>query len=1380
MKLKNAAIICVLMQLVTFLIISTGALSLWQGTGFENNIILGFEPAAPDNLEAVNVTITSINSTQQIGSAFLYCNFTRNGEYAEGGYTFKFTNSAHTKMYCEIPSIQNTGGTEVDFYVVAYDEINSPIASDTFSYIVVKNGSWPYSSFDENILLTYEPQNPNPYQEVEITLQSRHSNVPITSAEIAWEIETPGQSRRTGAASFNSLNPTTWNVTLPGYEGDSNVTFTITAYDQYYSPITSQEHLYSIGSFGTVYVYDMAVEVIDDYLKEPASGATVTIRNDSGIVHTGVTTSQGLLMTPVKFHSGDYTIEVEYKSNTQTKEISIPYNDNNQITFTFEAQAVVVKDFVEFPNLYSYAGLIGALILPLLFCWVFYNKQRRRLLDLTEKKKTFGRNDEEDKKTFGTIFWDAFSKETKQPKIFIPVSFFALGVLGAVFIPFYPWWAILILASFIGVVSYKFPYSALLLLCIFITGSAAYQSPEFGLVFLMFSLVIMLCSFYDWRFGYLVFLMVFLSRFGVSFMVPIITAMIFTTFLGIAVTLCAGVFLVLIVSASDYHVLGLIAGAPHSTAFMVFSKPVVEDFTPGTYAAVMSKIAGANSDVIGSVLSEGFATSMLPFFVLAFWCFGIFLLSYIVDEKKRLSFVKLREWLGYPLSSRKFKEVTIISICIVVLSSFATIYWFGYLNNPNTLSTITWVLFFVGAGFVIFTTVVSCLIVREMFREYFTSKIGVSVVGARISEMSDLAKTTFDQVGGLEDVKMDIKESVLVPLLRPDIADKFGVEPARGILLFGAPGCGKTLTMKALATELNIEMFTVKCGDLMSKWYGESETRMMKLFQTAKERKPAIIFFDEIDSVAKRRDLYSADDVTPRLLSIMLSELDGMDRSTGIIIVGSTNKPELVDPALLRPGRFDKIMYVPPPDFSERIDILKVHMAGKPLADGIKLEELSKRTEGFSGADLANLVKEAATNAMRRSMQTKQITTITQNDFLDILPRIKPSISLTMKEEYERIKMRYERKVHDQCRNEEKKVVTLDVVAGMEDIKKQLRESVILPLTKRKLVEKFKLRVGRAILLHSPPGCGKTYLMKALANQYGIPFSEVTGSELKNAIGADGTLAIKGLWSSVRDIAPAILFISDIESIASKKNLKEEDGKKALSIFLSLLDNIQPTDRVVVVATCENPDDLDPSLFMRGRFDKRISIPPPDSASRRKIFEQNLKSVPKIGKIDYEVLAGSTESFSGEDVFAVVEEAKILALSGEDIFAKPKDGNKKPLGVRMEHLLNAIKKVTPSVAEWEKRMKEAAESEVIEAPKPIAPPLEPEVPIVLKPHPKPFDSFPPPPPPPPQKVPTDEDIAMMTIAQLENECKRLGLKPYGKKVVLQERLQDYLKNQGDI
>jgi SpoVK/Ycf46/Vps4 family AAA+-type ATPase len=224
-----------------------------------------------------------------------------------------------------------------------------------------------------------------------------------------------------------------------------------------------------------------------------------------------------------------------------------------------------------------------------------------------------------------------------------------------------------------------------------------------------------------------------------------------------------------------------------------------------------------------------------------------------------------------------------------------------------------------------------------------------------------VAKAGFKDIGGLVDVKREVKNAIMVPLLEPDMAAKYGVKPSKGILLFGPPGCGKTLMLRAVASDLNIDMIGIKCSDVMSKWYGESENLIASLFKEAKARAPCILFLDEIDSIAKRRDFYSTDDVTPRVLSIMLSEMDGMEAAEGVIVVATTNMPDLVDPALMRPGRFDKVIYVPPPDEVSRREIMKIHLLNRYVSKGIDASVIAKRTEGFSGADLANLVTEAST-----------------------------------------------------------------------------------------------------------------------------------------------------------------------------------------------------------------------------------------------------------------------------------------------------------------------------------------------------------------------------------------------------------------------------------
>jgi SpoVK/Ycf46/Vps4 family AAA+-type ATPase len=266
------------------------------------------------------------------------------------------------------------------------------------------------------------------------------------------------------------------------------------------------------------------------------------------------------------------------------------------------------------------------------------------------------------------------------------------------------------------------------------------------------------------------------------------------------------------------------------------------------------------------------------------------------------------------------------------------------------------------------------------------------------------------------------------------MATKFGVKPSKGIMLFGPPGCGKTLMLRAVASDLNVEMIGVKCSDVMSKWYGESENLIANLYEEARARAPCILFLDEIDAIAKRRDFYSTDDVTPRVLSIMLSEMDGMDEAEGIIVVATTNMPDLVDPALMRPGRFDKVIYVPPPDAVSREEIIKIHLKGKFASDDIDTSKLSERTKGFSGADLANLVREASSLGLERALETKKPQPITMHDMNEILDEIKPSVTPKMIKMYDKLRREYERKKKKGKKNEEEIPLTEEVEEEEEKV----------------------------------------------------------------------------------------------------------------------------------------------------------------------------------------------------------------------------------------------------------------------------------------------------------------------------------------------------------
>ena len=1052
--------------------------------------------------------------------------------------------------------------------------------------------------------------------------------------------------------------------------------------------------------------YVMLVVLAYDYrTKAPINDAQVEIRNSSWnlIDQTNqfgwcVATDKATGMVEWLLLGDEYIVTVRCQSSTATARIVLEQSSNRTIygsdytihgmkkdsdlfyRLEFHFKFINAVTFEPYPSWYLYPIYAFALACPLLVVWYLYQKQEEERKRLTEEKKKIGRIKR--KRTgLKQYLWEFFDREAKRPHMVKVFGFIALGALGMAFAPFYPWWMVLVLALVVGIISYRFPYLALIILSILVTASAGYQSPEFGMIFLVFSLFILLCGFFDWKFCFLVFLAVFAGRFGLPFLIPIFTTIVFSTFLGVAVAATSLAFLTFLVTCGDISIMGIFVGVRHEGAIAMFSSPVQSQFTPSAIGSAFSGIGHADMDFINTIISNNFGSSMTPFILIIVWCFAIYLIGHIVQNKgiKRHS---LKAWLKYPLRAKKAGWLVSGSLSLFIASSAVALFLMGFFDPMTALQKAGVAMLFVCAGAVVYTGIIAALITREIFSEYYSSLIGVSSVGTRISDMTGLGKTTFEMVGGLHDVKQDLKESMIVPLLRPDIADQFGIEPAKGILLFGPPGCGKTLLMKALATELHVEMINIKCSDIMSKWYGESEGRMTELFKTAKERRPCIIFLDEVDAIAKRRDMYSADDVTPRLLSIMLSELDGMDRSAGIIIVGSTNKPDICDPALLRPGRFDKIIYVPPPDYEERLDIFRVHLQGKPVSKDLNLHEYAKKTERFSGADIANLVKEAATIGMRRSMQTGKFTRITEEDFMSVVHKVRPSISLSMKEEYEKIKIRYERKMHDLYRTEKKAAIKWDDVADLEDVKKQLREYIELPLKRPDLVEQFKLRTGKGLFLYGPPGCGKTYLMKAAANEFNVPMQMINSSELINSLVSEGERAMREIFVRARDTAPSIICFVEIELLLSKPDAEAADSVRGVFVqsqLISSIDNLHPSDKVVVVATTDRPDLISPEFFAPGRFERRLYVRPPDKEMRRKTFEIYLKDVPKHGDIDHDILAEKTVGYSSEDIANVVNEAKLVSIR-EGFYSGDEEQTDK-YGVGMDELVKVIEKTRGSLTQ---------------------------------------------------------------------------------------------------
>ncbi|MCI4364970.1 MAG: AAA family ATPase [Thermoplasmata archaeon] len=821
-------------------------------------------------------------------------------------------------------------------------------------------------------------------------------------------------------------------------------------------------------------------------------------------------------------------------------------------------------------------------------------------------------------------------KETKEPKT-LPVLFIGfLGVLGGSFVPFYPWPFVLLIAGAVMLVAWKYPQLSLLILVLFITPAVAYQSGALGLVFLFATIPILFASLLDWRFGAGVFLTLLLAPFGLSFVGPVFFAVVFSLYLGLAVAVAGGLLVSLFVTLGNFPVFGYLTGpGGNGTVSLVsgHSAPLLPTLPLPFFTA--NAIGSAYASVLNPNLSQlangggGLGALPIPLAEIGVWCLAIWLITSIMKDRAHLT-------------TDKVLRTSTYSGALVAGGTVGGLIAFGYLGWESIA-----VVLLVPA---MITTVVASLILRDAFEAYFTSRLGGTNVGTRVADMKGLSKVTFDMVGGLHDVKADIKESMIVPLLRRDVTTRFKLDPPKGILLFGPPGCGKTMLMKALATELGVEMISIKCSDVMSKWYGESEGKIAELLRTARERAPCILFMDEIDAIAKRRDMYSADDVTPRLLSILLAEMDGIDKSAGVIVVGSTNKPDLIDQAMLRPGRLDKIIYVPPPDFQERTEILHVHLVGRPVKGDIDLAEIARKTERFSGADLANLVREATTVAVRRQMTSGARAAISMDDFRAVTPRMKPSISLRMIADYDTMKLDYERKMHQTQRTERKIVVRWDDVGGLEDIKSAIREYVELPLTRPELMESYRIKTGRGILLFGPPGCGKTHLMRAAANELNVPMQIVSGPELVSALAGQSEAAIREVLYRGRENAPSIIFFDEIDALASKDSMRTPEVSRAVSQFLTEMDGLRPKDKVIIIATTNRPQTLDPALLRPGRFDKIFYVPPPDLDARRDIFKIHMKGTPVEGPIDFDLLAEKSAGFSGADIAGLVDEAKLIAL----------------------------------------------------------------------------------------------------------------------------------------
>jgi len=538
-------------------------------------------------------------------------------------------------------------------------------------------------------------------------------------------------------------------------------------------------------------------------------------------------------------------------------------------------------------------------------------------------------------------------------------------------------------------------------------------------------------------------------------------------------------------------------------------------------------------------------------------------------------------------------------------------------------------------------------------------------------------QVTYEDIGGLTDEIKKVREMIELPLRHPEIFEKLGIEAPKGVLLYGPPGTGKTLLAKAVANESNAHFISISGPEIMSKFYGESEARLREIFKEAREKAPSIIFVDEIDSIAPKREEVTGE-VERRVVSQMLSLMDGLEARGKVIVISATNRPNAIDPALRRPGRFDREIEIKVPDKRGRKDILAIHTRNMPLTDSVRLDRVAALSHGYVGADLEYLCKEAAMKCLRRllpelNLEDEKIPTetldklvVNSEDFNRALVEVTPS---GMREVFI-----------------ENPDVKWEEVGGLNEVKRELQEAVEWPMKYPQLYETLGHRMPRGILLHGPSGTGKTLLAKAVATQSEANFVSVRGPELLSKWVGESERGIREIFRRARQASPCVIFFDEIDSIAPVRGAGGETAvaERVVSQLLTELDGMENLHGVVVLAATNRADMIDPALLRPGRFDKIIQIPLPDKQSRKSILKINAEKIPVVDdkgspdRVLLDKIAEITDGLSGADVASIANTAVSLVIHehlDNDPDAKKIESDAKEARVTMRHFEEAVKKV---------------------------------------------------------------------------------------------------------
>lgn len=525
------------------------------------------------------------------------------------------------------------------------------------------------------------------------------------------------------------------------------------------------------------------------------------------------------------------------------------------------------------------------------------------------------------------------------------------------------------------------------------------------------------------------------------------------------------------------------------------------------------------------------------------------------------------------------------------------------------------------------------------------------LVFGKAKEEARAGAVSYEDIGGVKPQLQRIREMIELPLRYPEVFERLGIDAPKGVLLYGPPGCGKTLIARAIAQETEANFFSISGPEVIHKFYGESEAHLRKIFEEATRKGPSIIFLDEIDAIAPRREQVIGD-VEKRVVAQLLALMDGLAKRQHVIVIAATNLPNALDPALRRPGRFDREIAIPIPDRNGRLEILEIHSRGMPLAEDVDRAYLAEITHGFVGADLEALCREAAMICLRRIMSEIDFALaripyellakleVHRDDFVAALREVEPS---AIREVFVEIPD-----------------VRWQDVGGLEQAKELLVEAVEWPLKYADLFEKAGIRPPKGILLSGPPGCGKTLLAKAIATESNVNFISIKGPALLSKYVGESERGVREVFRKARQAAPCIVFFDEIDALLPSRSAGSMDShvsERVLSQFLAELDGVEELKGVLVLAATNRLDMLDPAVLRPGRFDEIIEIPVPNEKERKEIFEVHLRNKPLASRVNSAQLASTTEGFSGADLASVCNKAALIAVR-----RAIEQGKEKPVG----------------------------------------------------------------------------------------------------------------------